>query len=177
MSEATGETDAEARKLKEEAALKRMKEQWKVMARKAFFDLLKQRVESDPPDYEWLVRLYTEVRDKLTKILKTGSALRVEIEEAMDIELFDQMIRNKAFNPTDFYNLIKYTFEKCKQLGAAGRDKETDEKLKEILDHMQSGDATFATIVPLYIKNINFCVDRMYEDLENVSKILNGAKK
>ena len=66
---------------------------------------------------------------------------------------------------------------KCKQLGAAGRDKETDEKLKEILDHMQSGDATFATIVPLYIKNINFCVDRMYEDLENVSKMLNGAKK
>ena len=69
MSEATRETDAEAQKLKEEAALKRMKEQWTVMARKAFFDLLKQRVESDPPDYEWLVRLSTEVRDKLTKIL------------------------------------------------------------------------------------------------------------
>ena len=62
-------------------------------------------------------------------------------------------------------------------MGEEGSDKETDEKMKEILDHMQSGDATFATIVPLYIKNINFCVDRMYEDLENVSKILNGAKK
>ena len=77
----------------------RLTEQVKETYKRAFFDLLEQKVAADPPDYEWLVRLYTEVRDKLTKILKTGSALRVEIEEAMDIELFDQMIRNKAFNP------------------------------------------------------------------------------
>ena len=169
--------EASMTKKKEAEALKNMKEQWKVCSERAFFDLLKQHVEQDPPDYEWITRLYTEIRDKLTKILKQGSDLRVEIEESMDIELFDQMIRNKAFNPTDFYNLIQYTFEKCKQLGAAGRDKDTDEKLKEIVDHMSSDKATFATIVPLYIKNINFCVDKMYEDLSNVSKILNEGNK
>jgi len=159
-------------------SLEKMKEQWKVMARKAFFNLLKERVESNPPDYDWITKLYTEIREKLTKILKKGSDLRVEIEDSMDIEIFDQMIRHNAFKYDDFYNLIKYTFDKCKQLGAAGRDKETDEKLKEILDHMYSGNATFATIMPLYIKNINFCIDRMYEDLGNFSKMMKeGPKK
>ncbi len=178
MSEAkeSNQDDAE-RKEKEAAALKRMKEQWTVMAQKAFCDLLKQRVEQEPPDYEWITRLYEEIRNKLTKILKKGSELRVEIEEAMDVELFDQMIRNKAFNPTDLYKLIHYTFDKCKQLGSAGRDKETDAKLKEITDHMQTGDATFASIVPLYIKNINYCIDKMYYDLEGVSKVLNQNTK
>ena len=43
-------------------SLEKMKEQWKVMARKAFFDLLKERVESNPPDYDWITKLYTEIR-------------------------------------------------------------------------------------------------------------------
>ena len=78
MSEAkeSNQDDAE-RKEKEAAVLKRMKEQSTVMAQKAFCDLLKQRVEQEPPDYEWITRLYEEIRNKLTKILKKGSELRV----------------------------------------------------------------------------------------------------
>ena len=176
MSEAKKVDDDEKREERENA-LKRMKEQWTVMAQKAFCDLLEQRVKQEPPDYEWITRLYEEIRGKLTKILKKDSDLRIEIEEAMDIELFDQMIRNKAFNPTDLYKLIHYTFDKCKQLGSAGRDKETDAKLKEITDHMQSEDATFATIVPLYIKNINYCIDKMYYDLSELSQVLHKNTK
>ena len=94
----------------------------------------------------------------------------------MDIEIFSQMIRNNVFKFDEFYHLIKYTFEKCKQLGSAGRDKETDDKLKEIMDHMYGGSATFATVMPLYIKNINYCIDKMYEDLGNFSKMINNKK-
>jgi len=158
-------------------SLENMKKQWKMMAEKAFCDLLEERVAQEPADYDWITKLYEEIRTKLTKILKKGSHLRVEIEDCMDIEIFDQMIRHNVFKYDDFYNLIKYTFDKCKQLGASGRDEETDEKLREILDHMYSGNANFATIMPLYIKNINFCIDRMYEDLENLTKRLKEVQK
>ena len=60
-------------------------------------------------------------------------------------------------------------FEKCKQLGSPARDTETDAKLKEIVDFVDSGDATFATLVPLFIKNANECLDTIYEDIQAVS--------
>mgnify|MGYP001328145191 FL=1 len=52
-----------------------------------------------------------------------------------------------------------------------GRDKETDEKLQELLDHFNSGNATFATMVPMFIKNANYCIDNIYLDIQNLSKM------
>ena len=50
-------------------------------------------------------------------------------------------------------------------------DIETKEvlKLKEIIDHMESGKATFATIVPMFIRNTHVCLDRMYDDIKALS--------
>jgi len=45
--------------------MKNIENQIKSTYHKAFFDLLEERVRSEPPDYEWIVRLYKEVRDKL----------------------------------------------------------------------------------------------------------------
>ena len=152
--------------------VKQLTEQFKETYKKAFFDLLEQKVAADPPDYEWIARLYNEIRVKLTSILRKGSHFRNEIEEHMDTELFKQMIKNKAFQPTDLYNLVNYTFNVCKKMGSPGRDKETDEKKQEIIDLVNSGNATFANVVPLYIKNINHCVDYIYEDLHGVAQLL-----
>lgn len=133
---------------------------------KAFFDLLQQKVQQDPPDYDWISKLYLEIRIKLTKLLKPTSTLRSEIEESMDPVIFNQMMRNNAFNGTDLSNLISYTFDKIKQLGSPGRDKFTDQKKIEIFDLMKN-NGTFAQIVPLFIKNANICVDFIFEDMQH----------
>ena len=67
------------------------------------------------------------------------------------------MIRNKAFNGNDLYNLVNYVFEKCKQLGSPG-DKDVDEKFNELIEMMKN-NAVFAEIVPVFIKNANDCID------------------
>lgn len=133
--------------------------------KKAFFDLLEQKVAANPPDYEWLTRLYGEIKTKLILLLRKGSSLRIEIEESMDCDFFNQLISNDAFEPQDLYKLIRYVFAKCKQLGAPVRDADTDAKLKEIVDFVDSGEATFATVVPLFIKNANECLDTIYDDI------------
>jgi|UniRef100_A0A6C0AJW2 hypothetical protein len=153
----------------DENKMKRLNEQIEDTYKKAFFDLLEQKTRSEPPDYIWIEKLYEEIRYKLTAILKKGSSLRVEIEESMDLEIFSQMIRNKAFNGADLYNLVNYVFEKCKQLGSPGRDKDVDKKFNELIDLMKSG-AVFAEIVPVFIKNANECIDWMYEDMSEFSK-------
>tara|TARA_Y100001970_G_scaffold60664_1_gene77174 strand:+ start:9568 stop:10077 length:510 start_codon:yes stop_codon:yes gene_type:complete len=150
--------------------VERLNKQVEETMKKAFFDLLEQKVASNPPDYNWLTRLYTEIRDKLTKLLKPTSKLRKHILEQMDPEFFHQLISNNVFEPKSFYALICFVFEQCKALGSPGRDKETDEKLKEILDHFDSGNATFATLVPMFIKNANYCIDNIYLDIQNLQK-------
>ena len=149
---------------------KRLTEQVRETYNRAFFDLLEEKVGQDPPDYEWLTRLYGEIRMKLITLLKHNSPLRKEIEESMDCEFFNQLISHNVFSPENFYNLIRYVFEKCKQLGSPARDAETDAKLKEIVDFVDSGEATFAKLVPLFIKNANECLDIMYEDIRNLLK-------
>ena len=102
-------------------------------------------------------------------MLKTTSPLRKEIEECMDVELFDQMIRNNAFSGEDFYKLINYVFGLIKKLGSPARDKNVDKKKQEILDVMMNG-GTFADIVPIFIKNANDTIDLIYIDIKNLIK-------
>jgi hypothetical protein len=137
--------------------------------KKAFFDLLNQKVAENPPDYDWITKLYTEIQVKLKKILKPTNPLYKEIEEHMDIQLFDQMIRNNAFNGVDFYNLINYVFELIKKLGSPARDNLANSKKEEILNIMKNG-GTFADIVPIFIKNANECIDFIYTDIQNLLK-------
>jgi len=53
MSEAKEMSKDELKKADQEA-LQKMKEQWTIMAEKAFCDLLEERVARDPPDYDWI---------------------------------------------------------------------------------------------------------------------------
>ena len=59
---------------------------------KAFYDLLEMKVRAEPPDYEWIVRLFQEIKDRLVFFLKKDSPFRNDIQEKLDVELFDQMI-------------------------------------------------------------------------------------
>ena len=151
--------------------VERLNKQVEDTMKRAFFDLLEQKVASEPPDYDWLTRLYTEIRDKLTRLLKPTSKTRKHIEENMDPEFFHQLISNNVFEPKSFYALVCFIFEQIKLMCSPGRDKETDEKLQELLDHFNSGNATFATMVPMFIKNANYCIDNIYLDIQNLSKM------
>ena len=130
-------------------------------------DLLHDRVKQTPPDFDWIVRLYKEIRYKLTYFLKLGSPARVEIEEGMDVELFDQMIRNGAFQGPEFVALVNFVFDKCLMLGSPGRDKDVENFRKEVMTALQN-KATFAELVPLFFKNANTSVDWIHEDLFGV---------
>tara|TARA_B100001093_G_C26764917_1_gene987429 strand:- start:225 stop:752 length:528 start_codon:yes stop_codon:yes gene_type:complete len=144
--------------------------------KKAFFDLLSEKIKQEPPDYEWIEKLYKELRDKLCNILKNNSILRNEIEESMDLILFSQMIRNNAFDGLELYKQIVYIFDKFKQLGSAARDKEVDIKKDEIIEMMKK-NCTFYEIVPVFFKNSYYCLENIYTDLENFSKSLQKYKK
>ncbi len=134
-------------------------------------DLLHARVQQSPPDFDWIVKLYKEIRYKLTFFLKDGSPFRVEIEQGMDVELFDQMIRHGAFQGPEFVALVNFVFDKCLKLGSPARDNDVKEFKREVLTALQN-KATFAELVPLFFKNSNTAADWIQEDLFGVKNNL-----
>ena len=144
--------------------------------KKAFFDLLEEKVRQEPPGYDWITRLYAEIRERLASLMRKDSVLRKEIEDSMDVELFKQMIENKAFGGVELYNLVSHVFELCKKLGSPARDNEVDKFKFQIIGLMKN-NGTFAQIVPLFIKNANECIDNIYKDLRQVKENMEKLKK
>ena len=136
---------------------------------KAFFDLLEERVSDKEPAYDWIVKLYLEIKMKLLKITSKNSKLAMEINNTMDLQLFEQMIRNNAFDGNDFYNLINFVFDMCLKLQSPQRDEDTNNRRNEVLDIMKNG-GTYAQIMVKFIKNANICIDFIYEDIINLSR-------
>jgi hypothetical protein len=153
-----------------------LNKQMNTQFKKAFFDLLEEKVREEPPDYDWIARLYGEMRERLASILRKGSVVRKEIEDSMDVELFKQMIKNKAFGGVELYNLVEHVFELCKKLGSPARDNEVDKFKYQVIGLMKN-NGTFAQIVPLFIKNANECIDNIYKDLRQVKENIEKFKK
>ena len=157
----------------------RMRTQIKETFHKAWCDVLEAKVREEPPDYDWIVRLYTEMRHNFTFFLKKDSTFRTEIEEALDVELFDQMIRHGAFRGQEFYNLVCYVFDLSLKLGSPARDKDVNELKEEVLESLKN-NSPFAVLVPLFFKNINKCIEWIHKDLslvsEELKKIINSKK-
>jgi len=153
---------------------KQLREQIENTYKEVWINLLHEKVKQNPPDYEWIVRLYKEIRHKLTYFLKHNSTMRNSIEESLDVELFDQMIRNGAFQGPEFYNLVNYIFDTTLKLGSPARDIDVKNLRNEILTAL-SNKATFAELVPLFFKNANIAIDWVHKDLFNVKSNLEKA--
>ena len=159
----------ESQKEKLDKFEQQLRKQIEYTYKQVWCDLLYDRVKQSPPDFDWIVKLYKEIRYKLTFFLKAGSPFRVEIEEGMDVELFDQMIRHGAFQGPEFYALVNFVFDKCLKLGSPARDNDVKEFQKEVLTALEN-KATFAELVPLFFKNANTAADWIQEDLFGVKK-------
>lgn len=125
---------------------------------RAWRDVMEAKMREDPPDYDWVVRSYEEVRQKLSVLMGRRKS---EVEENMDVELFDQMIRNNAFQGPEFVAIVNYTFGLCLQLGAPDDDSNTNEKKNEVMEALNTGEV-FAKLIPLYFENINICIETIF---------------
>lgn len=159
---------------------KSIREQIENTYKEVWATLLHDKVKQTPPDFDWIVRLYKEIKYKLTYFLKQNSPFRNSIEESLDVELFEQMIRNGAFQGPEFYNLVNYIFDTTLKLGSPGRDNDV-KKLREEIINALTNKATFAELVPLFFINSNTAIDWVHKDLldvkGNLEKAINEMNK
>ena len=72
-----------------------IEEQIQTEMRNAFFNLIDDNINSKTPDYDWITRLYEEIKIKLLSFLpnKNGKTYK-QLELDFDVDLFKQMIEN-----------------------------------------------------------------------------------
>jgi len=131
--------------------------------RKAFFDLIEKSLSEEQHDAEWIVRLYAEMRDKLCALTPRRADLHQQIHEALDVELFETMVRHKAFDPADLEKIVSFVFGHLQGLCSPSRDAEVQQRRLELEAVMAQPDVTFAKFAVMFLKNFHITID----DIEN----------
>jgi len=147
--------------------VERMEKQIREQMNKAFFDLIDEKVNSEKPDYEWITKLYQEIRDRLCGFLNKDSKTRKKIMEEFDVDLFNQMITNDVFDQESLLKLVNNTFYWIEKLQAPVRDETTNESKKRVLNSI-SADPT--KIISNFLKETHTCIDMIEIDFENYMK-------
>jgi len=110
-----------------------------------------------------MIQAYTAIVERLVRNTRPKTAERIRKE--FDIPLFTQMVQNNAFDGQSMLGLVNTTFEWIKRLHCPVRDKEADEAKARVMQC-----TTMDTVVPLFIDEVNKCMDYMDEDMAEFMK-------
>ena len=155
------------------AWMEALKRQIEETTKRAFWDLLDKALASDPPDYEWVVRLYKELADRLCAITPSRGDLHAEIQAGLDPELFEQMLRNDAFDAGDLSQMVSFTFARLSGLCSPARDDEIASRRKHLEEMLGKGDAIkFADFVVAYLKAFHQTVDDIEGDMKMFKEVV-----
>jgi hypothetical protein len=142
-----------------------LENQIKEMYHKAFYDIIDETIASNSPNYEWIVNLYAEIKQRLIRYIRKDSKTYKLIDEQFDIPLFKQMIENDVFNYDSLFKLINTTFYWIETLQSPARDQTTKEAKNRVLNIQPE------KMVSTFIKEVNQCIDLLDEDFENFIQI------
>lgn len=122
---------------------------------------------AEPPDYDWLIRLYEELRTRLHRLI-VPKRMREEMEERLDPVIFRQMLEHRVFSLEDLGRLIDYMFGICGRLQAPARDEAVREK-ELCIQQLFLEKATIHQVAPTFLLEIHEILDWIEEDLANLS--------
>jgi hypothetical protein len=128
--------------------------------KKAFYDLIEENTNSPTPDFEWIIRLYCEIKQQLLYYLKKDSIIYKRIDESFDVELFSQMIKADVFSPDSMYKLVENTFYWITELGAPERDTSVSEARQRVVE------APLNKIIGVFLKEVHQCITIYDNDMK-----------
>lgn len=140
--------------------MNKIEKQIEEMYKKAFYDSIDESINSKNPDFNWIIRLYEEIKKRLIRYIKKGSNTYKQLDEQFDVELFKQMIENDVFDSNSFIKLLNTAYYWIETLQAPERDSFTKDSKQRIFE------APSEKAVSTLIKEINLCIDLLDEDFE-----------
>jgi len=151
-----------------------LKRQVELGMRKAFFDLIEKALSEEQPDPEWITRLYAEMRDKLCALTPRRIDMHQQIHEALNVDLFEEMVRHKAFDPAELLALVAFVFSRLQGLCSPSRDVEVKGRRGELEDIMAQPDVTFSKFAVAFLKAFHATIEDIENDLAEFKKLMSS---
>ncbi|XP_023168935.2 T-complex protein 11-like protein 1 [Drosophila hydei] len=127
----------------------------KAMVHKAFWNLLREQLERNPPSYDQAIRLLGEIKEDFPQLLSPNNAnALVRINATLD----EALIRQQAERGTlDFRSYANFVINLLASMCAPARD-ETVAKLREIDDVIDTFRGILETMALMKLDMANFMV-------------------
>ena len=110
-------------------------------------DVISRKNKTDE-DIKWLIELYAEVKDSLKRLTPRRQDLQDEIETALDVKLFEQILRHNVLDAYDIYPIVDFVFQRLLQLCAPSQDT----RIKSVHDQIRE-ETEIGIIISMFLSN------------------------
>lgn len=140
--------------------------------KKSFWDLIKNDLNSNPPQTLSLSNNLKELKNTIVGCVNKKKELRKELDVVIDIELIEQMIKYNAYNYDDLSNIIKYVNSLLWRYQAPIEDENTKKYEDNIMLKIENRE----NIVDILIFFLSFVMEKFENILLLKYSILENKK-
>ena len=143
--------------------------QVKQLLEKSFWDILSFELNSEPPIYNQLLNIYTEIRDLFCQLVPNREDIQIEIKDYLDPELLKNMLENNAFEDQDLYNLSVYIISLIKKFQPPVMDNEVNEWETDMKKQFEN-KFDYSDFLVIFFKSV---YNMIYTIIDHIEKLKN----
>ena len=121
------------------------------------------RVALDNCDYEFIGKLYAEIRDSLCNFVKKDGKTYLKIVSDFDVDFLKELMKNKQLSNDHLHGIVHMTFGWVLKMQAPFRDSETEAAKQRVLSGIDAEE-----IVPSYINEVHKCLNFIENDIQEL---------
>ena len=119
----------------------------------AYWDMLKKELNNDPPQFNQLINILSEIRDTFCSFVPRRNDIHREMYENIDIDFIKSMAQNNAIDGTTIYNLAIYIVSLIKKFQPREMDEDIQNWEKDINTQFTNG-FTYDEFLITFFKNV-----------------------
>jgi len=146
---------------KTEKQIDAINKQIETQMRFAYNDIV--RTALDNCNYEFIGKLYAEIRDSLCNFVKKDGKTYQKIVSDFDVDFLKELMKNKQLSNDHLHGIVHMTFGWVAKMQAPFRDTETEAAKQRVLLGFDAED-----IVPSYINEVHKCLNFIEHDIQEL---------
>jgi hypothetical protein len=131
--------------------------------KRAFWDLLRRDLDSDPPDFSQYPGLVEDARKRIVSLLPRTNLETTSqyINSKLDTDRISQQIKDGTYTLQDIYNLLVFVLERVRELGPACEDEAVGKSIDHIHNEMKSEQTETVNLSELIPKVFQEALERL----------------
>ena len=133
--------------------------------KRAFWDLIKSDLNTDPQRFDHLVILIQEIREQIKSFTPNRHDFISELDEVLDDSFLKHLFIEKSLDSSHFFKLIIFLVNKIKAYSSPYLDKEIkiwEENVKETLQK----EIVYSEFIPIFFEKLYYFLNMIEKDIK-----------